>query len=131
MALTTVKPSSFDNTSGVVAPIICDDISNQFDGLKSVFPLTVAQVSINTVTDSKDVTVILNGRQLQPYIKEVTFPWITEYDSGTGYRVVGTKLYIYNTPDIGDSCVVMLTGSSQTVQTKRYPFSPLTIALGL
>lgn len=129
MALTTIKTSSID--SPILSPIICDNIDRLFDGYKTVFPLTVAQASINTITDSKDVTVILNGRQLEPYVKEITYPWITEYDSGRGFRVVGSNLYIYNAPDSGDNCVVMITGASQTAQTRRYPFSPTTLALGL
>lgn len=131
MALTTIKSSSFDSTSPVISPVLCDNISNMFDGLTTVFPLKVSQTSINTVTDSKDVTVILNGRQLEPFIKEITYPWLPEYDSVRGYRVVGSNLCIYNAPESGDSCIVMLTGASQTAQTRRYPFSPTTIALGL
>ena len=130
MALTTIKLTSLDS-SQVVSPIICDRIDTLFDGALAVFPLTVAQVSINTITDSRDVTVILNGRQLEPYVKETTLPWVTEFDSGRGFRVVGSKLYIYNAPDPGDTCIVMITGASQSVQTRRYPFSPTTLALGL
>lgn len=131
MALTTIKSSSFDSTSPVISPSLCDNISNMFDGSRTVFPLTVSQTSINTVTDSKDVTVILNGRYLEPYVKEITYPWISEYDSSKGYRVTGSNLCIYNAPDASDTCIVMITGASQTAQTRKYPFSPTTIALGL
>lgn len=129
MALTTIKTASIDSAG--ISPVLCDRIDTQFDGSKTVFPLTVNQVSINTVTDSKDVEVILNGRRLDPYVSEITFPWITEYDAGRGFRVVGTNLYIYNAPDIGDTCTVIINSTSLTKLTRRYPFSPTTLALGL
>lgn len=130
MALTTIKPTSIDS-SAATSSILCDRIDTLFDGSKNVFPLTVNQVSINTVTDSKDVQVIINGRQLDPYVSEITYPWITEYDAGRGFRVVGTNLYIYNAPDIGDTCTVIINSTSLTKLTRRYPFSPITLALGL
>lgn len=130
MALTTIKPTSID-TSPSITSVLCDRIDYLFDGVKCVFPLTVGQTSINTITDSKDVEVILNGRRLDPYLKENTHPWITEYDSGRGFRVVGSNIYIYNTPDVGDTCTIIVNSTSITAQTRRYPFSPLTIALGL
>ncbi len=130
MALTTIKPTSID-TSASISSVLCDRIDTLFDGIKCVFPLTVAQSSINTITDSKDVQVILNGRQLDPYVAEITFPWITEYSSGRGFKVVGSNLYIYNAPEAGDTCTVIVNSTSQTAQSRRYPFSPTTIALGL
>ena len=130
MALTTIKPTSIDS-SPAISSIVCDRIDNFFDGVTCVFPLTVNQVSINTVTDSKDVEVFLNGRRLDPYVKEITFPWVTEYDSGRGYRVVGSNLYIYNAPDNGDTCTIVIYSTSTTATSRRYPFSPITLALGL
>lgn len=131
MALTTIKTTGIDATSSAISSILCDKIENRFDGVKCVFPLTVGQVSINTVTESKDVQVILNGRQLDPYVKENTYPWIVEYDSSRGFRVVGSTLYIYNAPEAGDSCTVIVNSTSATSLSRRYPFSPTTIALGL
>ena len=146
MALTTIKTSgtSFTGNLAVGAitansittntfsktTVLCDDISGLFDSVTCVFPLTVNQTSINTVIDSRDVQVVLNGLILTPYIAEVTYPWIRDFDSDKGYRVVGANLIIYNTPDNGDSCMVTVTNTSQTAQTRSYPYSAKTIALG-
>jgi len=130
MALTTIKTTSID-ASASLSSVLCDRIDTLFDGLRCVFPLTSGQTSINTITDSKDVQVILNGRQLDPYVTEITLPWMTEYDAGRGFRVVGSNLYIYNAPESGDTCTVIVNSTSKTAQSRRYPFSPTTIALGL
>jgi hypothetical protein len=140
MALTVIKSSGVDFSANTVTistlyrgslPIVCNDISTQFDGRKAVFPLLQDQTSINTVVDSKDVQVALNGQILAPYVKELKYPWIVEYDSYKGFRVTSTgNLIIYNAPAPGDSAVVMITSTSQSVQTRKYPFSATTIALG-
>jgi hypothetical protein len=140
MALTKIKSTGTDLSANTVTigtlfrgslPIVCNDISTQFDGRKAVFPLKQNQTSINTVVDSKDVQVTLNGQILAPYVKELTYPWIVEYNSYKGFRVTSNgNLIIYNAPAPGDQAVVMITGTSQSVQTRRYPFSATTIALG-
>jgi hypothetical protein len=140
MALTKIKSTGTDLSANIVTigtlfrgnlPIVCNDISTQFDGRKAVFPLKQDQTSINTVVDSKDVQVTLNGQILAPYVKELTYPWIVEYNSYKGFRVTSNgNLIIYNAPAPGDQAVVMITGTSQSIQTRRYPFSATTIALG-
>jgi hypothetical protein len=140
MALTVIKSTGTDLSANTVTigtryrgnlPIVCNDISTQFDGRKAVFPLKQDQTSINTVVDSKDVQVTLNGQILSPYVKELTYPWIVEYNSYKGFRVTSNgNLIIYNAPAPGDQAVVMITGTSQSVQTRKYPFSATTIALG-
>ena len=142
MALTKIKSTGTDLSSGAVPvtigtlfrgslPIVCNDVSTQFDGRKAVFPLKQDQTSINTVVDSKDVQVTLNGQILAPYVKELTYPWIVEYNSYKGFRVTSNgNLIIYNAPAPGDQAVVMITNTSQSVQTRKYPFSATTIALG-
>ena len=140
MALTVIKSTGTDLSANTVTigtlyrgnlPIVCNDISTQFDGRKAVFPLKQDQTSINTVVDSRDVQVTLNGQILAPYVKELTYPWIVEYDSYKGFRVTSNgNLIIYNAPAPGDQAVVMITGTSQSVQTRKYPFSATTIALG-
>lgn len=153
MSLTTIKPSSTDfsigNLGNVTAnnittgnitvtggifgtnfPLVLNDISPQFDGRKTVFQLRINQDSINTVVDSKDLQVSLNGQILAPYVKEQRFPWICEYDSYIGYKVNGANLIIYNAPNPGDKCVVIYTNVSQTAQVRKYPYSASTIALG-
>ena len=139
MALTVIKSTGVDFTGNTVTintlyrgnlPIVCNDISTQFDGRDTVFPLKQDQTSINTVVDSKDVQVTLNGQILAPYVTELRYPWIAEFDSGKGFRVSGSNLIIYNAPAVGDQAVVMIIGTSKTKQTRRYPFSATSIALG-
>lgn len=139
MALTVIKSTGTDFSSNTVTistlyrgnlPIVCNDISTQFDGVKAVFTLRQDQTSINTVVDSKDVQVTLNGQILAPYVTELRYPWISEYDSYTGFRVNGSNLIIYNSPGVGDVAVVMITSTSQSKQYRRYPYSATSIALG-
>jgi hypothetical protein len=92
----------------------------------------VDQNSINTITDSKDLEVIVNGFQLKPYVKEQRYPWIAEYDSysGQGFRVSGSNIIIYNAPSTGDQCTLTVRSTSGTTQVRKYPFSATSIALG-
>ena len=143
MALTTIKlvnsttaNSNVGNltyTGGLFnsnVPIVLNDISTQFDGSKTVFSLLLDQTSINTITDSKDVQVILNGQILAPYVQELEYPWLTPYDSYKGYRIANGNIIIYNAPNYGDQCVMIVRSTSQSVQTRRYPYSATTIAFG-
>lgn len=111
-------------------PSVLNDISPQFDSVKSVFPLKLDQTSISSITNSADVEVVVNGRRLIPYVTEQRFPWLTPYDSYQGYRVSSGNLIIYNAPDIGDQAMVTIVSTSATVQTRRYPYSATTIAFG-
>ncbi len=139
MALTTIKSTGTSFTSGNITvttlyrgnlPLVCDDISGYFDGLTSVFPLKVDQAYINTVTDSKDVQVVVNGQILRPYVTEQTWPFMIEYSLYKGYRVVGANLIIYNALDAGDTATVTVVSTSATAQTRKYPYSAASIALG-
>lgn len=143
MALTTIKTTSSTTANASVGnltytgglfnssvPIVLNDISTQFDGSKTVFSLLLDQTSINTIVDSKDVQVILNGQILSPYVKDIEYPWFSEYDSYKGYRIVNGNIIIYNAPNYGDQCVMIVRSTSQSVQTRRYPYTATTIALG-
>jgi hypothetical protein len=143
MALTTIKTTSSTTANASIGnltytgglfnssvPIVLNDISTQFDGSKTVFQLKLNQDSINTIVDSKDVQVILNGQILSPYVKDIEYPWFSEYDSYKGYRIVSGNIIIYNAPNYGDTCVMIVRSTSQSVQTKRYPYSATTITLG-
>ena len=121
-------------------PIVLDDISAQFDNIDSVFRLTTNTANVTTITDSKNLQVVVGGQVLTPYVSEIKWPFFTEYDSGRGFRVknsppgsgnvvVGSNVIIYNSPAVGDSCSLTIINNSATVQTRRYPFSPETIAL--
>jgi hypothetical protein len=119
----------------VVATYALDDISYQFDGTKTVFGLTLDTANISTVintsiVDSKDVDVAINGVVLMPYVKQLTWPWITPYDSFRGYRVVDDKIIFYTAPNPGNQCSIILRNTSKSAQQRRYPFTPSSIALG-
>lgn len=120
-------------------PVVLDDISNQFDNVTSVFRLTTNTANVTTITDSKNLQVTVGGQTLAPYVQELKWPFFTEYDSWRGFRVknsppgsgnvvVGSNVIIYNSPAVGDSCSLTIINNSATVQTRRYPFSPETIA---
>ena len=143
MALTTIKATSSTTANASIGnltytgglfnssvPIVLNDISTQFDGSKTVFSLLLDQTSINTITDSKDVQVILNGQILAPYVQDLDYPWINTYDSYKGYRIKDGNIIIYNAPNYGDQCVMIVRGTSQSVQTRRYPYTAATIAFG-
>lgn len=125
-----------DRITTTTIPLVLNDISNQFDGYKNVFILLTDQTPItNTyITDSKNLEVVLNGKKLSPYVKQNTFPWLTPYDSFNGFRVVSNantaNVIIYNTPDPGDTATLTIINSSLTIQTRKYPYSATTIALG-
>ena len=114
----------------VADPIVVNDISTQFDGVNTVFALRQNQTSINTIVDSKDLEVVINGARLTPYVKQQTYPWLVDYDSFRGFRVSGSNLIIYNAPAIGDSAAVIVRSISAAVQTRKYPYSATTIAFG-
>ena len=139
MALTTIKSTGVNFTSNTVTvgtlyrtniPVVCDDISGYFNGITNVFPLRVDQSYINTVTDSKDVQVVVNGQILSPWVTQQTWPWMVEYVLYKGYRVVGANLSIYNAPDPGDQATVTVVSTSANAQVRKYPYSAATIALG-
>jgi len=114
---------------------VLDDISPQFDGDKTIFTLTLDTTRlssiINTVAnDSKDYDVSINGIVLSPYVTQLTWPWITPYDSFKGFRVVGDNIIFYTAPPNGASCTIIRRNISQTKQTRRYPFTTSSIALG-
>lgn len=125
---------TFDVGSGIAAPSILNDISPQFDGSKTTFPLRVDQSTLNTIVDSKDLEVVVNGLKLAPYITEYKYPWIVTFDSFNGYRVRNFNsigyVTIYNAPFRGDSGILTYRSMSIAKQTKRYPFSAATIAFG-
>jgi len=130
---TTVFADKITTTS---IPVVLSDISNQFDGYKNVFVLVQDQTAItsNNIIDSKNLEVVLNGKRLSPYVKQLTYPWLTPYDSYNGFRVVANAnsayVIIYNTPDPGDQAILTIINSSSTIQTKKYPYSATTVALG-
>jgi hypothetical protein len=115
-----------------------DDVSYQFDGVDAIYTLTINGNAIPSVVDSSDCQIVISGQVLTPYITQITFPWLVDYDSWRGFRVRtaanisngGTTLTIYNAPGFGDSFSGSIINNSTQVRTNRYPFLPTTIALG-
>jgi hypothetical protein len=121
-------------------PTVLDDITNQFDSVTAVFRLTVDTANVTTIVDSKNLMVSVGGQMLAPYVQPITWPFFPDYDSWRGFRVrnsppgsgnvvVGSNVIIYNSPAIGSDCSLTIINNSATVQTRRYPFAPTTIAL--
>lgn len=114
--------------------VVLNDISNQFNNVTSVFSLKNNQSNVTNIVNSKDVSVTVGGQTLAPYVTQLTWPWFVDYDSWRGFRIksdsVSSNVIIYNSPAIGDQSSIIITDNSSTVQTRRYPFAPETIALG-
>lgn len=114
--------------------VVLNDISNQFDNVTSVFSLKNNQSNVTNIVNSKDVSVTVGGQTLAPYVTQLTWPWFVDYDSWRGFRIksdsISSNVIIYNSPAIGDQASITITNNSSTIQTRRYPFAPETIALG-
>ena len=129
--VTTSTPSAPVTT----LPLQLNDVSNQTNGSKSVFALKVDQDAVTGLTDSKNLEVVVDGRRLAAYVAEQRYPWITPYDSYKGFRVVSTGttaqyLVIYNAPSIGSEVIITQLNTSASKQTRKYPYSAASIALG-
>jgi hypothetical protein len=125
--------------TGVSKPaMMLNNISNQFDNITSVFALRNEQANVTSIISSSDLQVVVGGQTLSPYVTLADWPFVgpffTPYDSYRGFRVksdsVSSNLIIYNSPAIGDQATVTIISNSTTVSTRRYPYSPETIALG-
>lgn len=131
MALTRILSDLQDTYT---YPLICDDISPLFDGLTMVFTLRVSGVAINTVADSKNVQVLVNGQIQRPYISEQTeqtFPWLSDYVPNGFYRVVGSSIIFYNPPAQGDICsLIITTAATYQRQAPKNFYSANIIAFG-
>lgn len=127
MALTRILTDLQDTYT---LPAVCDDISDYFNSRSQIFPLMLDEVSINTVTDSRQVQVSINGQILRPYIAERTLPWSVEYNINGDYRVTNGNIIIYNPPDLGDRAMVTVVTLGTYVQRKAAAFSFNLIALG-
>jgi hypothetical protein len=135
----TIEVTSFVNggdlyVSSIGSPTVLNDISNQFDGVKNRFALMTDQTAVTSIIDSKNLEVIVNGLRLAPYINEQRYPWFTPYDSYRGFRVksIDNALYviIYDAPETGSQAILTIINSQSSTQTRKYPFTAATVALG-
>jgi hypothetical protein len=125
------QDGSVQLTAAYFQEVILNDISPQFDGVCGAFDLKLDQDLVTTITDSKNLEVVVSGKKLTPYVKTLTYPWLTEYDVVKGFRVRDNKVILYNPPDIGESALLVQKSPGTTVvQTKKYPYSATTVAFG-
>ena len=122
-------PSQF-YINGIQLPAVLNDISTQFDGYKTIFKLAIDQTQISSLTTSKNLEVVIDGKKLAPYIPEIRFPWVTPYDSYKGYRVRANTLIVYRAPSVGSEGILTIINNSLDTQVRKYPYSATTIALG-
>ena len=124
--------------NNIPAPAILNDISSQFDGRNASFKLYTDTTAVTTLSASVNLQVVVNGLMYKPYIKEITYPWITEF-TNYGFRsfrlamtgATGVQQVVFSTPPkSGSDSVLMVINNNTTVQTKKYPYSAMTIALG-
>jgi len=120
--------------TGAAGATLMTDISGSCDGARSVFDIKSEQTIISTtyIIDSKDLEVVVSGQQMIPYVTTAPGPWIPAFDAGSSrtFRVRENRLIIYNAPDVGSQVQITLKKTSATKQQRRYPFRPITIALG-
>jgi hypothetical protein len=134
-AWTPTTPSVGNSSGNTVT--VTDKINSQFNALNQVFTLKVNRTSIIegfSYQDNKDLLVVLNGRVLDPYVKQDTLgPWIVDMtaESAYTYKVSGAKLILFRAPLAGETASIRLnTVSSARQITSRYPFTANTIAFG-
>ena len=126
-AVVTVQSDGTLAANGFALPLVMDDISPQFDGDKTVFTLavdtlTVSNVINSSILDSKDLDVAITGMVQTPYVKQLSWPWIVDYDSFKGFRVVNDTITFYNAPQPGTQASIVLRSTSQSAQQRRYPY---------
>ena len=90
----SVQTTAATGGGGSTTETVLNDISPQFDGVKGAFDLKLDQSLVTNITDSKNLEVVLNGRKLSPYVKTLTYPWISPYDAVKGFKVVNNKVVL-------------------------------------
>tara|TARA_R110000782_G_scaffold7059_6_gene23889 strand:+ start:11908 stop:12423 length:516 start_codon:yes stop_codon:yes gene_type:complete len=127
-----ISIGSFSVPAEVTYPILLDDVSAQTDSEKSVFNLRESAVPLSTtkIVSSRDLTVTVNGKYLQPYVTDADYVFMPVHIDCKGFRVRENRLVIYSAPEVGSQISIVL----QTIPTKqnprRYPFSASNIGLG-
>jgi len=129
-----------DRVTTVSIPQVLNDVSNQCDGVKMVFPLKVDQTNITSanITDSKNLQVAVSGKVLSPWVNTQTYPWFQTFAgfplNGPGYRVTSdassANVTLYQSPAQGSQVVLTIINNSSTAQLAKYPYSAATIVLG-
>ena len=115
---------------------VVNDISHQFNNLLQVFTLRTNYTVLTGTeyTDSKDVTVVRDGRTLEPYVTEFNrlWPWQSEYDAGrtNSFRMRGAKILFFRPPSTKTTVFININTKSASKQYRKYPLAPINIAFG-
>jgi hypothetical protein len=84
--------------------------------------------------DSKDLSVVLDGRHLEPYVTEYNrlWPWQSEFDAGrtNSFRMRGSKITFYKQPRVRSTVFICINTKSASRQVRKYPLTPINIAFG-
>ena len=134
-SIDTANWQVFAAAGSIPTAYVIDDISNLFNGVKTLFDLNVNGASAG-VTQPQDVQVIIGGQYLIPdvYSSKVAYPWIVI--SGLGgfsrdYKIINNKLQLYVAPKNGRDAYILYRPSAPTTYvTGKYPFSAMAVALG-
>ena len=114
---------------------VVDNISNHFNGTKTLFNLNVNGASAG-VTQAQDLMVVINGNILSPDIQTASFStlWLSLIPSGglgADYKIINNKLLLYSPPQRGWESYILYTPTQTVTYTAaQYPFSALAITLG-
>ena len=146
---TTISATGTISTAGNVfaqqvitslLPQVLDDISNQCDGGKLVFPLTLnlANITSANITQSQSLQVAVSGNILAPWVDVQTWPWFSSFagfpDRSPGYQVVASatsaNIIFYSSPAQGSQVVLTIINNLSSTQLRKYPYSATTVALG-
>lgn len=136
----TATPLSSDNVGTVLGNVFPNPLNSYADGQRVVFPLFSGQSRITTTYNSADVSVIVNGQTLEPYVAQTTYPWVNVVDQAGQFRAVSTmgqtqteaSVLIYRPPAIGSRIAVRLPNSATMTpaSVRKYPYTSQTIGLG-
>jgi hypothetical protein len=136
----TATPLSTDNVGTVLGSVFPNPVSSYADGSRVVFPLFSGQARISARYNAADVSVIVNGLTLEPYVAQVALPWMSVVDQAGQFRTVApmgetqpqASVLLYRPPASGSRIAVRLPNSSTmtTASTQKYPYTSQTITLG-
>lgn len=113
------------------------DISHQINSKTQVFTLKNINGGVlngTEYTDSSDLQVVLDGRVLEPWIRDAArwAPWQTEYDAGrtNSFRMRGSKIIFYKQPRTKSTVYININTKSPAIRVRKYPLPHTNIAFG-
>lgn len=116
--------------------VVLDDIGNHFDGIERTFDLHLDTYPVNIIAPEQ-LLVQINGLVVSPYINTTDVVFASGFQAFTkGYTVANTgaisQVTFASAPQTNMDCFVRVLTPNQTsaAQTKKYPFSPISIVTG-